>query len=325
MGLPRQTVSLLNAARALVQSLPAHAVLILPEKGMDWEAVRDNLSGCKMLIAADNPKLRERLRELSNKLTVIDLEQEPMPMQERMSLALLKGIAAGHLKPGEDVVVLYNGLVGEEDRPEPVDSLSVIHLGEHLERLTGQDLQKLQLPIPIETLRVVVDLAADIGREGREGQKVGTLLVVGDVRKVQSMSRPINFNPFRGYSKEERDLSDRRVREQIKEIAKMDGAILIDRDGIAVAGCLYLDVPADGVSVSKGFGSRHWAAAAISRKTQAVAVCVSQSTGTVRLFHEGEVVLHIEPLSRPHIFQPFRLDTQEKDEDDDSERDGVRV
>jgi DNA integrity scanning protein DisA with diadenylate cyclase activity len=101
------------------------------------------------------------------------------------------------------------------------------------------------------------------------------------------------------------------VREQIKDIAQLDGAILIDRDGIAVAACLHLNVPAEGVAVSKGFGSRHRAAAAISRKTSAIAVCVSQSSGTVRLFQDGEVVLHIEPLARPHIWQPFRLETHE--------------
>jgi DNA integrity scanning protein DisA with diadenylate cyclase activity len=213
--------------------------------------------------------------------------------------------------PGEHVVVLYNGIATIEDKPEPIDSISLVHLGEHLERLTAQDLRRLNTPVPLETLRLVVDLSTEIGREGREGHPVGTIIVVGDTRKVLSMSQPINFNPFRGYSKEERDLRDRRVREQIKDIAQLDGAIVVDREAIAIAACLHLNVPTEGVSVSKGFGSRHRAAAAISRKTSAVAVCVSQSSGTVRLFHDGEVVLHIEPLARPHIWQPFRLETQE--------------
>src|SRR5947199_4089989 len=126
-----------------------------------------------------------------------------------------------------------------------------------------------------------------------------------------NISRPLNFNPFRGYSREERDLRDRRVREQIKDLAQLDGAILIGRDGIAVSGCMYIDVPAEGITLSKGLGSRHWTAAAISRKTQAVAVVVSQSSGTVRIFQDGQVVLHIEPLARPHVWQPFVLETQE--------------
>jgi hypothetical protein len=40
---------------------------------------------------------------------------------------------------------------------------------------------------------------------------------------------------------------------------------------------------------------------------------VSQSSGTARLFLAGEVRLHIEPLARPHIWQPFRLEHPDVD------------
>ncbi len=310
MALPRQTIALLDAARELVKDQVAETVLLLSETHLDWEEVRSHLRGCPLIVAAEDEEVAKSA-VLEASLDVFVLDPEPVPAQERMSLALLKAIAAEKVSPGEHIVVLYNGIATSEDIPEPIDSLSLVHMGEHLERLTAQDLRRLNTPIPLETLKLVVDLATEIGREGREGKPVGTILVVGDTRKVLSMSQPINFNPFRGYSKEERDLRDRRVREQIKDIAQLDGAILIDRDAIAIAACLHLNVPAEGVSVSKGFGSRHRAAAAISRKTSAVAVCVSQSSGTVRLFQDGEVVLHIEPLARPHIWQPFRLETQE--------------
>ena len=135
------------------------------------------------------------------------------------------------------------------------------------------------MPCRIDVLRAVVDLATEIGREGREGQPVGTILVVGDTRKVLSLSRFQNFNPFRGYTRAERDIRNRDVREQIKEIAKLDGAILIGRDGIAEAACLHLGARADGVTMRKGFGSRHMAAAGISKTTNAIAFAVSQSSG----------------------------------------------
>jgi DNA integrity scanning protein DisA with diadenylate cyclase activity len=125
------------------------------------------------------------------------------------------------------------------------------------------------------------------------------------------MSRPLNFNPFRGYSNAERDIRDRKVREQIKDIAQLEGAIIIRRDGVAVAACMYIDAPAEGITLSKGLGTRHWAGAAISRKTNAIAVAVSQSSGTVRLFLDGKVVLHIEPLARPMIWQHFKMEAQD--------------
>ena len=77
---------------------------------------------------------------------------------------------------------------------------------------------------------------------------------------------------------------------------------------------------ADGVSLGKGFGSRHMAAAGISKTTSAIAFAVSQSSGSVRVFQKGDEVLHIEPLARPHVWQPFKLETQEDLEDEQRDR-----
>jgi DNA integrity scanning protein DisA with diadenylate cyclase activity len=312
MALPVQTVALLQSARQLVKALRADAVLLLTETDLDWEAVLHHLQGCRLLVAAQNGDLSEKFRQHPF-LDSLDIDPGPTPTQERMSLALLEALASEKLHPGSHVVALYNGIEAEPDRPEPIDSISIIHLGEHLERLSAQDLRKLDTQVPLETLRAVVDLAMEIGREGREGKPVGTMFVVGDSRKVLTMARPINFNPFRGYSRAERDVRDPKVREQIKDIAQLEGAIVIGRDGVAVAACMYLDVLAEGITLSKGLGSRHWAAAAISRKTRAVAIAVSQSSGTVRVFQDGKLVLHIEPLARPLIWRHFEMEAQDQE------------
>jgi DNA integrity scanning protein DisA with diadenylate cyclase activity len=310
MPIPRQTIALLEAARRLAQGLPADAVLMLTETNLDWEAVLSHLGQCRLLVAAQDEELAEKLKQQPG-LTVLDVDPSPAPTQERMSMALLNAVAAEQLHNGAHIIALYNGIEAEEGEPEHIDSLSVIHLGEHLERLSAQELRKLDTQVPLETLRAVVDVATEIGREGREGKPVGTLFVVGDTRKVLCMSRAQNYNPFRGYSPAEKDIRDRKIREQIKEIAQLDGAIIIRRDGVAVAACMYLDVVAEGITLSKGLGARHWAAAAISRKTKAIAVAVSQSSGTVRIFQNGEVVLHIEPFARPLIWRNFAMEAQE--------------
>src|SRR5262245_42552578 len=307
MALGLQTIALLRAARYLTDELPADAILILTETDLDWNIVLELLPGDKLLVAGQTRELTGELQEY-NRLTVIDIDAGPTPTQERMSLALLEAVAQEKLRAGARVVAMYNGIGVEPDRPQPIDSISLIHLGEHLERLSAQDLRKLDTQVPLETLRAVVDLATEIGREGREGKPVGTMFVVGDTKKVLSMSRALNFNPFRGYSAKEKDVRDRRVREQIKDIAQLEGALIIRRDGVAVAACMYVDVPAEGITLSKGLGTRHWAAAAVSRKTKALAVVVSQSSGTVRLFQNGELMLHIEPLARPLIWRSFAMD-----------------
>lgn len=308
MGLPGQTVILLKTAGRLARDLPADAVLLLTETDLDWDLVREYLGACRLLVAAMDKELNDKIK-LWPGLMVMDIDPGPTPTQERMSLALLEAVATEKLHTGAHVVALYNGIAGADTQVEPLDSLSVIHLGEHLERLTAQDLRNLDTQVPLETLRAVVDLATEIGREGREGKPVGTMFVVGDTRKVLAMSRPVNFNPFRGYSRPERDIRDRNVREQIKDIAQLEGALIIGRDGVAVAACMFIDTTADGITLSKGLGTRHWAAAAVSRKTKAIAVCVSQSSGTVRIFQDGQVVLHIEPMARPMIWQNFKLES----------------
>jgi hypothetical protein len=52
-------------------------------------------------------------------------------------------------------------------------------------------------------------------------------------------------------------------------------------------------------------GARHWAAAQITRATDAIAVAVSSSGGTVRVFQGGEIVLRIEPLERAMTWREF--------------------
>jgi diadenylate cyclase len=101
------------------------------------------------------------------------------------------------------------------------------------------------------------------------------------------------------------------VRGQLKDIVQMEGALIIRRDGVLVAACMRIDAPDKGFTLSKGLGTRHAAAAAISKSTKCVAVTVSQSSGTVRVFQNGEVMLHIEPLQRPMIWSRFHMDAQE--------------
>ena len=116
------------------------------------------------------------------------------------------------------------------------------------------------------------------------------------MRNVLARTRPLGFDPFKGYRRKERNVRDPRVREAIKEIAQMDGAFVVARDGTVEAACRLIDAPMTGLTLPKGLGTRHWAAAAITAVTKALAVVVSQSNGTVRLFQDGEVILRIAPM-----------------------------
>jgi DNA integrity scanning protein DisA with diadenylate cyclase activity len=204
---------------------------------------------------------------------------------------LLEAIADEILQSGDTIVAVYSSF--ERDT---CDTISLIHLADQLARLTSRDLQRLETQVPLDTLRLVVDLACEIGREGREGKSVGTLFVVGNHRKVMSLSQEQVHDPFRGYSRAERMIRNPRVRESMKELAQIDGAFIVSADGVVQAAGRHLRASAENLTLSKGLGSRHWAAAEISKATDAIAIAVSESTGTVRIFQNGVVVLRIEPM-----------------------------
>lgn len=287
-----------QAALGLAWQTGVDAALVLLEGPTDWNKLRDLAGNQKVILVGDTPD--ELDGAASAGFDTIIIETADGPVFERLSQALLKAIGEEILAPGGRVVALYSGF-----EPGEYDSLSVLDLGDHLGRLTVRDLRQLETRVPLDTLQTVVNLALEIGREGREGKPVGTLFVVGDTAKVRRLARPASFDPVKGYSRKERNLKSAKVREAVKEIAQIDGAFLVAPDGTVEAAAQYLDASAADVTLSKGLGARHWAAAATSRATQAVAVAVSESSGTVRIFQNGECVLRIEPLQRAMKWRGF--------------------
>lgn len=294
--------SLLKLAGSVADSIGAEGILLLLDGPADWQRLR-RLSGNQKVVVAGSTS--EKLAgAVEHGLEFVHVGMPDTPVYDRLTQAVLEAVADDLLSPNSQVVALYAGFDADT-----IDSISVINLDEHLNRLTGRDLRQLETRVPLDTLKMVVDLAVEIGREGREGRPVGTLFVVGDARKVLATSHPAGFDPVRGYGRKERNLAEPRVREGIKEIAQMDGAVIVSADGTVEAACRYLDCSAADVTLSKGLGARHWAAAAVSRATNAVAVTVSESNGTVRIFQNGEVVLRIEPqLRRPMVWKEFEYE-----------------
>jgi len=154
---------------------------------------------------------------------------------------------------------------------------------------------ELASSVDYTVLKAVLNLAIDIGREGREGKKIGTAFIVGDTEKVMSMSHQIVLNPYEGHKKKDRDIKDEKNWETIKEFAQLDGMFIVDDQGYIVAAGRYLDVSAKNVELPSGLGGRHLAAAAVSKSTKAIAVTVSESSGVVSVYKGGKDVFAIDP------------------------------
>lgn len=303
LKLGKQFSMMFELAARLATEAEAEAVLILIEGTTDWEQLKQRVGDFKTLVAVEHDDQFQAAKELGLQVVQVKMQKES-PVFEKLAQSLLECVGEELLTPGATVVTLYSSF----DAEDRVDSVSLVELDEHLGRLSARDLRQLETSVPLETLREVVDLAVEIGREGREGKPVGTMFVVGDTRKVLSQCHEAGFDPVKGYSRDERNLHNPRIRESIKEVAQLDGSFIVHGDGTVERAAQLIDTSPVSLTLSKGLGSRHWAAAAISKNTKAIAIVVSESTGTVRIFQNGEVMLHIEPFRRAMKWKGFEYE-----------------
>jgi diadenylate cyclase len=157
-----------------------------------------------------------------------------------------------------------------------------------------------------QTLESLVQLAVELAREGREGRKIGTLFVIGDVDSVAARSRQLMLDPLYGHPPDALHVDRPDFRETVKELAQLDGGFLVADNGTFVSAGRYIDVEVSTpTNFIPGLGTRHAAAASVTRETQATAVAVSQSS-VVRVFSHGEIRAEIIPeiflMSRDGLF-----------------------
>jgi DNA integrity scanning protein DisA with diadenylate cyclase activity len=186
--------------------------------------------------------------------------------------------------PGQDRVVdtLVKVDIGSDD---PEEKIRVDTLG-------------LPPEFSSQVVESLIHTAMEIGAEGYEGHPVGTILVIGDATAIMEKSRQLNLNPFQGISEAERNALDPLIRDAIKTFAALDGAFIIREDGVVLSAGRYLLSMSREVKLPMGLGARHSAAASITIESNAIAITVSQTTGAVRVFKKGEIVLELRQRVR---------------------------
>src|SRR5512147_1486888 len=123
-------------------------------------------------------------------------------------------------------------------------------------------------------------------------------------------SRPLILDPLLYHPDEKKHIENPDLRETVKELAQLDGAFIVSDSGIIVSACRYINATSEGISLPLGLGSRHMAAASITKQTEAVAVVVSESS-IVRVIDDAEIIAKILPElwllrnSSLHLSQPY--------------------
>ena len=278
---------LLSSATTLAREINAKAILIFADAKQDVDFLK-NIRTRKqiIIITANRSKFPENLADY-------DLVQAPIAKTGgigQIKIGVLLALSR-NLISREDTVVCIAGTAGKD----AFNMISVVDIDKefdffftHTRSLTPPDVKP-------EVLERVMGLATEIGVEGREGKSVGTIFVLGDTENVNDHIKQLVINPFRGYKKSERNILDPAVEETIKEFSRIDGAFVIDGDGVIVSAGTYLNPSFPDVGMIpellSGLGSRHAASAGITVCTNAIAIVISESTGSVTVFKNGSVVL----------------------------------
>jgi DNA integrity scanning protein DisA with diadenylate cyclase activity len=214
----------------------------------------------------------------------VELPLEFDDVRERVRFGVEGALDREVIADGDTVAALYS-LGGEE-----IDTASRVRASE--ENHSGvYDLFVNSRANP-SVIRDVLDIAVELGKKGQKGKNVGALFVVGDAGKVMNKSRALSYNPF---EKSHVHVGDPIVRVMLKEFSRLDGAFVISDAGKIVSAYRYLEPSAEGVDIPKGLGTRHMAAGAITRDTNAVTIVLSESDGLVRAFKGGELALELDP------------------------------
>ena len=279
---------LVRHAQQLAREISARAVMVYADALCHDEELRQVLQAVDFPAILITRSRQDEEVECFGKHAWVTVPDVRMTRAGQVKAALLVCLARGLLQRGDRVICLTGA-----DSARSLDTLLVLHLGSEPELFSLLDAVALGGDVAPAVFERTLTLATQLAVEGREGRPVGTLFVLGDSDRVLAQSRSLVLNPFHGYPEAERSILDPALGETIKEFSALDGAFVVRGDGVVLTAGTQL-VPAVQVSLPGGLGTRHAAAAAITASTDAVAVCVSQSTGTVSVFKSGQLVTDLD-------------------------------
>ncbi len=244
----------------------------------------------KLVYAVTMPKLAQELIARKEKALVIPAYD--YSRVERVKVALVSALTQGAFKEG-DLVLCITGKFGRS-----ADTLMQMRIGGSLDDRLAIEGVKLGDQFNSQVVDALIQLALQIGQEGFEGHPIGTIVTIGDHTNVLEKSRQMTINPFQGLSEAERNVLDPKIRDAIKNFSVLDGAFVIREDGVVLSAGRYLSPPSDELKIPLGLGARHASAAGITASTKCIALVVSQTSGAVRLFKEGNIVLEMHQTAR---------------------------
>lgn len=224
---------------------------------------------------------------------VVPIPDAPLNRTSQLGIGLFLAVLNGHLRLDESVICL-TGVAGTQR----LDTLLIANPGRDFPWFRKRHMKK----VTTRHFARVIHIALRFAEEGREGKPIGTIFVLGDLEELSPYLHQLILNPCAGHPRRSRSIHNPEFYETLREFAAMDGAFVISEKGVVESAGTYLDAPVKKARLPPGLGARHAAALAMTAETDSIAVVVSSSSGTVSVFHDGEIILELEkpqPSSKP--------------------------
>ncbi len=282
----------LRGALALTGRSEVDRLLLVSDHPLSPAEVRGRPIKKKLVYAVTSEAIANQIR--AKKYAAVLIPPYDYTRIEKIKVAVVAAQSAGVVHDGDTILALTG-----PGQDKIVDTLVKVDIGsEDPEEKIRVDTLGLPSEFSSQVVESLVHTAMEIGAEGYEGHPVGTIIVIGDSTAVMEKSRQLILNPFQGISEAERNALDPPIREAVKTFSALDGAFIIREDGVVLAAGRYLLTMSRDVKLPMGLGARHSAAASITAESKCIAITVSQTTGTVRVFKEGEIVLELRQKLR---------------------------
>jgi DNA integrity scanning protein DisA with diadenylate cyclase activity len=286
---PNFSIVILESAYDIATKLKVKEIFIIVTEQL-MENSKQFLNQVKKmdaLLVVRGDKQLEQFEGVTSK--VLSIPDVSLSRMGQIKVSVMLALSSGIIDKG-DRIVCVTGVTKLGFN----DTVVIIDTNKEFEIFSSANLIDISDLVRPDVFETVLTLAMELATQGREGRSVGTIFVLGDEEKVLQLSRQMIINPFKGYSEEELLIHDQRLKEAIKEFSVIDGAFLIRGDGVLITAGRHLNAAVEVDTIPHGLGSRHMAAAGITSLTDSIAIVVSETTGSVRIFKKGNIFMEIE-------------------------------
>lgn len=280
---------LVASAFELARNLGIPNILVLADLLTDRRLV-DRVRKGETVLWLTRAGERDGYPEIPKDDPCIALPPTALDRLDQVKLGLTLAVLRRHVKVDSSVVCL-TGVAGSKR----LDMLVVINPSRDFPWFRQHKIANVDEKLMSREFVRLLEIAIRLSAEGREGKPIGAVFVLGDAEKIDRYTSQLIFNPCKGHPQAARNIHNPEFLETLRELAALDGAFVVDKRGVVVTAGAYLDAPVSkNVRVRRGLGSRHVAAAAMTAKTDSLALVISESNGNITVFAQGAALLELE-------------------------------